>query len=80
MTERKYLELMIALKHELERVRNTRPYDHDAYNEVIESMNRLSRIHYLSHLRRPWVMNLVYIAAILLVLYLVYCIVSEGFF
>jgi len=39
MNDKKYLEKMTELTEELERAGNAKPYDPDAYNDVIDRLN-----------------------------------------
>lgn len=41
MTDREYLKRLKELSVELERTGNARPYDPNAYNNVIDQLNRL---------------------------------------
>lgn len=79
MTDRQYLEYLFYLTVKLTDAVEKDGFRSDAYNAVLKEIaecasnfNRRERIS-----RR--VMNFVYISAILFVLYIIYCVLSEGF-
>ena len=80
MTDHTYLKIMVSLGEDLERAASAEPYDPDEYNNIINAIESTNRVWYHSRQRRSLVISFAYIAAILFVLYLVYCILSEGFF
>ena len=79
MTDRQILERMIFLTNKLCDVCNKDGYGSDAYYAVLNEVHELGAEFKCIRQVSRGVMNFVIIAAILFVLYLVYCIVSEGF-
>jgi len=77
MTEREFLERMIALTGKLCDIYDTDPFDQDARKVILDEV-RETGIQF-NHSRRisTWIIKFVYIAAILFVIYLVYCGLSE---
>jgi len=72
MNDRTYIKVMIALGEDLERICSTEEYDQDAYNKVIESINRTNRIWWRSRRRYHWWTK----ASIVLLL----CVLAWGFY
>lgn len=54
MNDTEYLKIMDSLSEDLDRVSSAEPYDPDAYNKVIDSINRADRIWWRSRQRRHW--------------------------
>lgn len=79
MKDSTYLKQMLVLTQRLCDACNTDGYGSDAYNEVLKEISVSAARFNRSWLVSSRVMSFVVIAAILFVLYLVYCIVSEGF-
>lgn len=77
MKDSEYLKQMVALGEELERVASSEPYDPDAYNKVIEAINRTNRVWYHGRRQRSWISHFVVISVILFIAYLVYLLLSE---
>lgn len=80
MTDRQFLERMIFLTEKMCDIYNAEPLDQDARQAIRDEVHELGQKFNRSHRVSPRVMNFFYIAAILFVVYLVYCILSEGFF
>lgn len=78
MTDKQFLEHMRYLITRLTDAVEQDGYRSDAYNEVLKEISECGENFNRRKPISPWVMNFVYIAAILFVLYLVYCLVSEG--
>ena len=79
MTEREFLERFIFLAQKLCDVTNDDGYGSDAYYAVLDEVQELGKSFKGSHRVSPWIRNFAYIAAILFVLYLVYCLLAEAF-
>lgn len=79
MTGKKYLKLMFALSEELGNAAGAEPYDPHAYNLVIDKINHLNHLWFVSLDQRRRIKNILCVAAIVFVLYLIYCLLSEGF-
>jgi len=80
MTDKQILERLVFLTQKLCDVTEKDGYGSDAYYAVLDEVHEFGKLLNRRPGVSPGVMNFVYIAAILFVLYLVYCIVSEGFF
>lgn len=80
MTDHEYHKQLLELTAKLARAASARPYDPDAYNAVLDELTELGKKPIEDRRISPIVLSFVYLSAILFVLYLVYCIVSEGFF
>lgn len=79
MNDRQFLEHMFDLTVRLTDAVENDGYRSDAYNAVLKEIAECgSKFNRRKRISRG-VMNFVYIAAILFVLYLVYCLLSEGF-
>ena len=79
MTDREFLERMTFLVQKLCDVTDKDGYGSDAYNTVMDELHELGESFNRSQRVSPWLRNFVYIAAILFVLYLVYCLLAEAF-
>ena len=77
MTCKKYLKLMFALSEELGNAAGAEPYDPHAYNLVTDKINNLNHQWFVCLGQRRRIKNILCIAAILFVLYLVYLLLSE---
>lgn len=77
MTDKEYLRKMEFLIGELDRVSAAEPYDRDEHSNIVDTINLVHCQWHRSCRRGPRILILVYIAAILFVLYLVYLLVSE---
>ena len=56
MTDDKYFKKLRSLSDELEQAATARPYDPDAYNDVVDQVNRLFTARGKLRRRRPWLM------------------------
>jgi len=54
MTDTEYLKIMYSLGDELERSASAEPYDPDAYNNVIDAINRTNRIWWRDRRLHHW--------------------------
>jgi len=55
MKKQKHLAELLYLAQKLENAANARPYDPEAYNSVIDSLNSFSSRRVPHRRRRPWV-------------------------
>ena len=72
MTDKEYLEKMIALTDELNRTASANPYDPDAYNSVIDQLNSIVPPWEQRRRRRPWAAVMIVIFLVLVLLYIVW--------
>jgi len=72
MNNTKDLKYLRSLLDELERTGNSRPYDPDAYNDVVDRLNRLFTSQGQCRRRRPWAAVIVFIFLFLVLLYIVF--------
>ena len=79
MTGKKYLKQMFALSEELGNAAGAEPYDPHDYNLVIDKINSLNHLWFVSLGQRRRIRIILSVAAILFVLYLVYLLLSELF-
>jgi len=56
MTEKQYFNRLLDLTAKLARAASARPYDPDAYNSVIDELNKLSTMPIRLRRRRDWMM------------------------
>lgn len=80
MTETEYLMAMYRLRDELERTASAEPYDPESHSDALDKIRDLNRQWSNTLVERRRIKNILCVAAILFVLYLVYCVVREGFF
>ena len=76
MNDRTYMKVMVALGEDLEHVASADEFDQDAYDEVIQAINRTNLIWMGSRRRRNWF-------SILIIGFLLFClawIVWSAFF
>ena len=78
MTETEYLKQMISLIRDLDRAASADPYDPDEYNKVINAIHSTNDAWSRSRRISSGVLSFAYISAILFVLYLIYCLLSEA--
>lgn len=71
MTNTEFIKRMIALTEELERAAAARPYDPDAYNNVIDRLNSITPPWRQRRRRRPWVSLIILIFLLLVLIYIV---------
>ena len=76
MTGKKYLKLMFALSEKLGNAAGAKPYNPDAYNVVVAKINNLNHQWFVCLGQRRRIKNILCVAAILFVLYLVYLLLS----
>ena len=69
MTDKEYLKKMVVYFNELERIAEARPYDSDAFNKVIDAMNKTKTEHFVSW-RRRWLFLILSVVFLLLLLFL----------
>lgn len=60
MNERTYLKRISTLKKELERAQNAELPDSDAFNDLIDNMNSLNDLWYVSLGRKRWIVRVVW--------------------
>ena len=80
MNDHEYHEQLLKLSAELFCAGSARPYDPNAYNAVIDKLNKLSQIPIQDQRVIPRVMKFAIVAAILFVLYLIYDLICEVIF
>lgn len=80
MTEEHFIERLVFLAKKMCKVYNKKPVDDIARQAILDEVHELGQRFNRDRRRRPWFIQFVIISLILFVLYLVYCIVSEGFF
>jgi len=81
MNSKAYLEQMSALIDELNRFADAEPYDHDAYNEVLFSIEDLNRNWFRSLHRRAFFGKLFFwfcVGLLAVVFYYITCYVLKG--
>ncbi|KKN13003.1 hypothetical protein LCGC14_1010860 [marine sediment metagenome] len=66
-----WLKQCLILTDDLERAANARPYDPNAYNEIIDQLNSLENPSNRHKRRRPWGMILFIIALLLVLLQII---------
>jgi len=74
MTDRQYFKTMIYLGEELERVSSAEPYDSEAYNTVIDSINSTNRVWWNSRRRYCWISSACIVLLFILLAWVVYSI------
>jgi len=79
MNDKEYLKKMFALNEELQRAAEAEPYDPGGHGDVVTKIDNLNLQWSKSLAERRRIKNILCVAAILFVLYLVYCLLSEGF-
>ena len=72
MNKRTYLKRMSALTKQLKHTQMAEPYDPDAYNNVIDEMNRLNALWHRHFTRKRRVVAVVWILLALLLLLLIF--------
>lgn len=72
MNDKDYVKQMVALHKELERVSKANPYYEDAYNDVIDQLNRLTPPWKQRRRRRSWFMFAILIFVCLVLAWIVY--------
>lgn len=79
MKDQEFIERMIFLTHKLCEVYNQEPFDQNALDEVRKEIYNAGQAVNRDHRHKPWIFNFAVISAILFVLYLFYCLLSEAF-
>ncbi len=72
MNERTYLKRISALTRELERTQNAEPYDPDAYNKVLDDIDKTRAQYDRSLILKHWITLAVWILAFLLLAWLIF--------
>jgi len=75
MTEQQYHKRLRKLTEELALASNARPYDPDAYNAIIDELNKLCQMTIHPGRRRDWIMLVMLICACLILCWIVYDII-----
>jgi len=79
MTDQQFLKRIIALAEKLSDVTNLHGYRSPPYCAVLDEISQLGESINRSRRRHSWIVYFVIISAIVFVLYLVYCLLAEGF-
>lgn len=79
MKTQKFLERLIFLTQKMCEIYNQEPIDQNALDEVRKEIYDAGQAFDSDQKLKPWIFNFAVISAIIFVLYLVYCLLSEGF-
>lgn len=72
MKERTYLKLMLALTKQLELTKKAEPYDPDAYDNVLDFMDKTKARYHRSLLIKHWLILAIWTLIVLLLVWLVF--------